>query len=95
MRYVVLLEDNDNHADMRPKYMQAHLAFLEHNAKNIEAAGPLTNSNDATSAGGLWLVNADTSEDVRVLIEADHFWPTGLRKSYRILEWQQVFANIS
>ena len=44
-------------------------------------------------AGGLWLVHADRQEAVRELIEADPFWPTGLRKSVRILEWTQVFAD--
>jgi hypothetical protein len=30
---------------------------------------------------------------VRRLCERDPFWPTGLRKSVRILEWRQVFAD--
>jgi uncharacterized protein YciI len=30
---------------------------------------------------------------VQALVESDPFYPTGLRKSIRILEWTQVFAN--
>jgi hypothetical protein len=30
---------------------------------------------------------------VRRLIEADPFWPTGLRKAVRVLEWTRVFAD--
>ena len=27
------------------------------------------------------------------LVEADPFWPTGLRKSIQILEWTQVYVD--
>jgi|TARA_B100000315_G_scaffold182361_2_gene171207 hypothetical protein len=39
------------------------------------------------------MVTADSPEAVQSLVEADPFWPTGLRKSVRILEWTQVFSN--
>ncbi|MCP4490561.1 MAG: hypothetical protein GY820_25085 [Gammaproteobacteria bacterium] len=93
MIYVLFFEDNDNHADIRTKYMSDHLAFLSHNASNILAAGPLKDTNKGNPAGGLWLVDADTLADVRALIEQDPFWPTGLRQSIRILEWTRVFAD--
>lgn len=93
MLYAVLLEDNDDHADMRAKYMPQHLSFLDRHGSEIEAAGPLKDTENGTPAGGLWLVRADTPENVRLLIEADPFWPTGLRAAYRILEWKQVFAD--
>jgi hypothetical protein len=31
-------------------------------------------------SGGLWLVEANSADDVRGLCEKDPFWPTGLRK---------------
>ncbi len=93
MMYAVLLEDDDNYSNMRARYMSEHLAFLQRNADTIEAAGPLQDTSDGAPAGGLWLVKTDRVKDVCALIEADPFWPTGLRKSYRILEWKQVFAK--
>lgn len=93
MKFVVLLEDETSRADMRPKHMPAHLAFLEANAAAIKAAGPLKSTGDGAPAGGLWLVEADTAAAVQALVEADPFWPTGLRKSVRILEWTQVFSD--
>ena len=93
MIYAVLFEDDASRAEMRPIHMPAHLAFLEQNASSILSAGPLTDTADGGPAGGLWLVQAETPEDVRALIEADPFWPTGLRKSVRILKWSQVFAD--
>jgi uncharacterized protein YciI len=93
MMYALLFEDNDEHADMRAKYMSDHLAFLSDNAKSILSAGPLKDAKRQEAAGGLWLVEADTLQDVNTLIESDPFWPTGLRKSIRILEWTRVFAD--
>ena len=89
MIYAVLFEDNDGHADTRRDHMPAHLAFLERNAAKVRAAGPLTEAGAA--AGGLWLVDAEGLEEVHALVEADPFWPTGLRKSVRILAWNRVF----
>ncbi len=93
MIYIVLFEDDDSRADMRPKHMPEHLAFLTKNATNIRAAGPLKHADSDAAAGGLWLVDADSPDTVQSLIEADPFWSTGLRKSVRVLEWTQVFAD--
>jgi uncharacterized protein YciI len=72
--------------------MPAHLSFLEANAARIKAAGPLrARSGDA--AGGLWLVEADGPEAVDALVQQDPFWPTGLRRSVRVLAWSQVFVD--
>ncbi len=93
MIYAVLLEDDASRADARAQHMPDHLSFLEHNASSIQAAGPLKDTADSAPAGGLWIVRADSPQAVQTLIEADPFWPTGLRKSVRILEWTRVFAD--
>jgi uncharacterized protein YciI len=72
--------------------MSAHLAFLEQHRDRIRAAGPLLEDDDK-AAGGLWLVDADGVEAVRALVQGDPFWPTGLRRSVRVLRWKQVFAD--
>ena len=93
MLFVVLFEDNPNlAADVRQTHMPQHLSFLETNASAIRSAGPMrTISNEP--AGGLWIVEANTAEEVEDLVEQDPFWPTGLRQSVRNLGWTQVFAN--
>jgi uncharacterized protein len=93
MLYAVLFEDAANPgADIRRQHMPAHLAFLQKNAARINAAGPLqTPSGDP--AGGLWLVDAESAGTVDALVKEDPFWPTGLRRSVRILGWSRVFAD--
>lgn len=93
MKYAILFEDNDDFAHMRAKYMADHLQFLNDNSARIEAAGPLKDAESAESAGGIWIVDADDAGQVLALVEADPFYPTGLRKEIRILEWTQVFAD--
>jgi len=93
VKFVVLFEDNPGTGnEVRSKYMPDHLAFLERNSASVEAAGPLKTQDD-TGAGGLWIVEADSAADVQKLVEEDPFWPTGLRKSVKILSWTQVFVD--
>ena len=93
MIYAVWFEDNPDRAEMRAKHMAQHLAFLDRHATHIRAAGPLTEAASGLPAGGLWIVDAEDQQAVRDLIEADPFWPTGLRKDVRVLTWTQVFAR--
>ena len=93
MLYVVLFEDNPKlGVDVRREHMPAHLSFLEKNAGRIKAAGPLK-ARSGEPAGGLWVVQADSSDEIDALVKADPFWPTGLRQSVQIMTWSQVFAE--
>ena len=92
MLYVILFDDDESRAEMRSRHMADHLAFLEANT-GIRGAGPLSDADTGAAAGGLWLVEADSLEAVQELYRADPFWPTGLRKSVRVLRWRQVFAD--
>ena len=92
MKYIILFEDApDADPDIRKTHMARHLDFLEANSDRIEAAGPLS---DPSGSGrdGLWIAEAETEEDVDRLVHEDPFWPTGLRKSYAIIKWTQVYA---
>jgi uncharacterized protein YciI len=93
MIYAVLFEDDPTlGSEVRRRHMAAHLLFLESNAARIKAAGPLREAS-GDPAGGLWLVEAESPEAVDALVKQDPFWPTGLRRSVRILDWSRVFAD--
>lgn len=93
MKFVILFEDAPN-ADpgIRKTHMAKHLDFLERNADKVEAAGPLS---DTAGQGrdGLWIVEAGSEAEADQLVREDPFWPTGLRKSYSIIEWKKVYAD--
>lgn len=93
MKFVILFKDNPS-ADpgIRKRHMPAHLDFLEQHSGQIESAGPLhTTAGDG--AGGIWIVDAEDEATADELVKSDPFWPTGLRESYQILCWTQVYAN--
>lgn len=93
MKFIILFEDApDADPDIRKTHISWHLDFLEMNSDKIQAAGPLS---DPAELGrdGLWIVEADAVEDVDRLVHEDPFWPTGLRKSYTVIKWTQVYAE--
>ncbi len=90
--YAVLFEDNPGTDHLRQQHMPEHLAFLSAHADQINAAGPLTDAASGDPAGGLWLVQADSRTGVESLVREDPFYPTGLRRSIRILSWNRVFT---
>lgn len=93
MKFIVLFEDNPDAApDIRKTHMEAHLAFLEAQGGAVSTAGPLSTLGGA-AAGGLWIVEAGSAEEVEALVHKDPFWPTGLRKSVSILAWKQVLVD--
>lgn len=92
--FAVMFEDDPALADaVRRRYMDEHLAFLEAHTRSVLAAGPLRETGDGMPAGGLWVVEAADRDGVDALVRSDPFWPTGLRRSVRILAWTQVFAD--
>jgi len=92
--FAVLLEDEPKGAsEIRRLHLSAHIEFLERNATAIRSAGPLYDGAAGQPAGGLWLVEAHSAEAVRILTQEDPFWPAGLRRSIRVLEWRRVFAD--
>lgn len=93
MLMTILFRDNPNAAaDIRARHMPEHLAFLEQNRARIHAAGPLLAADSAVS-GGLWLTEVDGPEAAEELVRADPFFHTGLRESWEICQWRQVFAQ--
>ena len=93
MKFIILFEDApDADPDIRKTHMMKHLKFLEENSDKIEAAGPLS---DAAGHGrdGLWIIEAGSEDEAEKLVHEDPFWPTGLRKSYSIIKWKQVYLD--
>lgn len=91
MIYCIFFEDDERYAEARQLHMKAHLEFLNLHSRHVRSAGPLADPSSQKPAGGLWVVEAPDSDVAWGLVKADPFWPTGLRKSVRVVEWQQVF----
>ena len=91
MIFTVLFKDNPGKEHLRRAHMQDHLAFLERQS-GVLGAGPLIDS-DGNGHGGMWMVEAETLQDVEAMLADDPFRNTGLRKSITVLEWRQVVRD--
>lgn len=93
MKFIILFKDNpDADPNIRKTHMPHHLDFLERHRDTVQSAGPLIDP-DGTGAGGIWILEATDAAAVDALVKEDPFWSTGLRLSYEILSWKQVFAD--
>ena len=93
MNFIVTFEDNETMGHMREKYLDDHFSFLTANQKSIQSAGPLLHLSSGESAGGMWIVEADSEEVVHALVKTDPFWSSGLRKHYTVLRWKKAFSD--
>ena len=93
MLHVVIFEDAPNSARQRRNHMEAHLAFLEANANTIRSAGPLSDPDDGAGKGGLWIVDASSADAVKRMVQTDPFMAAGVRQSFVVYEWRQVFKD--
>lgn len=92
MQYVVLFENNpETCVTIRLSYLPLHIAFLQRHSHAIEAAGTLSDGSDPAHAA-MWVLEAENEAEVERYVREDPFWPTGLRKSFKIMRWRQWFS---
>lgn len=75
----------------RAALMEAHLAFLASNARSVIASGALRESEEGVPQGGIWIVKAESKDEVARLAEEDPFFKAGLRQSVKISLWAKAF----
>ena len=84
-RWIVVLEDRrtDAAARVRKERFEEHFAFLQSNFDRIVFSCGLKSAGEAgageLSHGGLWIVEADSREEVVALYERDPYFQLGLR----------------
>lgn len=93
MLFAVRFQDDLSKHATRQQYLQAHIDWLGQNAEQVLVGGSLRKSPDDKPIGGLWLVNAETKEAVKALVEKDPFWIQGLRINVEILFWSKAFED--
>jgi len=85
-RWVVIFEDTPAMLAHRREFGQQHIAYLEANADRILVGGGLRPTPDAPFVGGLWIVEAETHDDVVSLVTADPYFNPAHRR-FKILFW--------
>lgn len=95
MLHVVIFTDNPAKSEERKNNLSAHLQFLTDLNGRVKSAGPLIDPVSKNATGGIWIVEADNSQDVERLVRQDPLFATGLRQSFQIHCWNPVFGDFT
>lgn len=87
MLFTIRFTDRPTAFNVRKEYLNLHLEWLKQKREVVKAAGSLREKNKEQPVGALWVVEAETEEDVLALFSDDPFWVNGLRASVEILSW--------
>jgi uncharacterized protein YciI len=93
MLYVIRFFDKPDMLAVREQLLPVHLAWLDERQSSILVAGALRIEAGATPVGALWIVEANSSEEVEASFQTDPFWLSGLRQSFEILQWSKAFPD--
>lgn len=85
-RWVVIFDDTPGMLVHRRKFGAEHIAFLNRYSDKILIGGGLRPTTEAPFVGGLWIVEADTYDEVvNLVLEDPYFCPDHRR--FEIMFW--------
>jgi uncharacterized protein YciI len=90
MQFVLICEDKPDSTDLRLATREAHLAFVGTQADAIRLAGPMLSDDGETMIGSLFIVEADSAEDVARMNAEDPYTQAGLFERVTIRAFRQV-----
>ncbi|PXX45243.1 YciI family protein [Undibacterium pigrum] len=93
MLFAVRFTDKTTMRHVRTEYMAAHIAWLAARQAQIKVAGSLRHDASEHPIGALWIIEAETKEEVESLWQTDPFWVHGMRESVEILQWSKAFPE--
>ena len=89
MRFAALFLD-----DLDPRALDAgltrrHFAYLKAHEHRIVAIGGLKDAPEAPFCGSLWVIEAETLDEARALMDGDPYCAAGLRPERRLFVWNR------
>lgn len=86
-RWVAIFQDDSKALKVREEHHEMHFTYLKQHSAKIRLAGGLRNEPGGTFCGGLWIVEAESRDEVKSLCENDPYFRYGLRRGYEIYAW--------
>lgn len=90
MLFAVLFTDRPDQGGLRAANLQAHIDWVAAHPAQVRVAGSLREAPGQVPKGGLWIVEAESKDDVHALMQTDPFWTFGLRQSVEVLYWSKA-----
>lgn len=84
MLFVIYCRDAENGADLRKVNLEAHLGHVEQVKDRIMIAGPIKDEANSSFLGSLFVLEANSLQSARGIIEADPFYKGGVYSEVRV-----------
>lgn len=93
MPFLIETFDKPDLQALRLEVRQAHLKYLDANAKILLACGAKLSDDGEAASGGIYLVDLDNREEAERFINADPFYQAELFAEVKIMRWRQAYFN--
>lgn len=90
MRIVCIFADKPEMNEHRKIYGSDHLAYLKENQDEILIGGGLRDEPNGSYVGGMWVLEVESFQRAKELIESDPYYAPELR-SYQLKVWGKAF----
>ncbi|RAC30629.1 YciI family protein, partial [Burkholderia multivorans] len=93
MPFLIETFDKPDHAHVRARERDAHLAFLARHRALLLACGAKLDDDGAAASGGIYIVDVDNREAAERFIAADPFALAGLFERVAIVRWRKAYVD--
>ncbi|KAG8148488.1 YciI family protein [Burkholderia catarinensis] len=93
MPFLIETFDKPDHADVRARERDVHLAFLARSKALLLACGAKLNDDGSNAGGGIYIVDVETREEAERFIAQDPFTLIGLFESVKIVRWRKAYVD--
>lgn len=93
MPYIIETFDKPASLEVRKAHRPAHLQFLDEHKAVLLACGAKLNDDGSDLGGGIYIVDLESRDEARALIEADPFFKAGLFAEVKIVRWRKAYLN--
>lgn len=93
MLYLVSLRDIADNTGIRSRLLNDHMQHMGQFMDSIRLGGPLLREGTDVPGGGMLLVEADSADAVRAMVEADPYYKAGLWDEVRIQPFKEIINS--
>lgn len=90
MRYVLICEDKPDSLELRLANREDHLAFIGTQGDRVHLAGPMLSDDGEGMVGSLFIIDADSIDEVQAMNADDPYTLAGLFARVTIRPFRQV-----
>ncbi len=95
MLFACICKDAPNAGELRQQTREAHLEHLSDNADAVISAGALLNDDGSAPVGSLLIIEADSLDAARAMMDADPYTRAGVFADVQIRPWRWAVGTVN